>query len=238
MDENMKLYYDYTVSPLGKLFYQTVWKQLGNIQNKKILDFGSGFGFTSNHLAKNNDVTAIELDPTMIEASEKEYHYKQIQGGLSELKDVADETFDLVICHLVLEFVSEQTQILSELIRVLKKDGTLSVVRHNRTGRIVQAIVQDYDMVEVANLLKGEPSYSSAFGNIKYYRNDDLLKWSKNKVSLAETYGVRAIASLHDAQIQQSENWLDNMFWIENVLLEREEFIKIAYFNHLLLKKI
>ncbi len=234
----MKLYYEYTISPLGKLFYQTVWKQLGNIQNKKILDFGSGFGFTSNYLANNNYVTAIEPDPSMIEVAEKKYKYKQIQGGLSELKAIKDETFDMVICHLVLEFVLDQNQIISELLRVLKNDGILSIVRHNRAGRIVQAIVQDYDMTEVTNLLKGEPSYSSAFGDIKYYRNEDLLKWANNKAFFTEVYGVRAIASLHDAQIQKSEDWLDNMLWVESVLLERDEFIKIAYFNHLFIKKV
>ncbi|OON95857.1 MAG: hypothetical protein ATN32_06870 [Candidatus Epulonipiscium fishelsonii] len=238
MDNNMKLYYEYTISPLGKLFYQTVWKQLGNIQNKKILDFGSGFGFTSNYLANNNYVTAIEPDPSMIEVAEKKYKYKQIQGGLSELKAIKDETFDMVICHLVLEFVLDQNQIISELLRVLKNDGILSIVRHNRAGRIVQAIVQDYDMTEVTNLLKGEPSYSSAFGDIKYYRNEDLLKWANNKAFFTEVYGVRAIASLHDAQIQKSEDWLDNMLWVESVLLERDEFIKIAYFNHLFIKKV
>lgn len=38
------------------------WRQLGDIHDKKILDFGSGIGMTANYLAENNDVTAIELD--------------------------------------------------------------------------------------------------------------------------------------------------------------------------------
>ncbi len=71
MNEEMKLYYDYTISPLGKLFYNTIFEQLQNIKHKEILDFGSGFGFTSNFLAQNNNVTAIEIDKTMIDAAEK-----------------------------------------------------------------------------------------------------------------------------------------------------------------------
>ncbi|MEY8432800.1 class I SAM-dependent methyltransferase [Lachnospiraceae bacterium 48-42] len=39
-----------------------VWKQLGDIRDKKILDFGSGIGVTANYLAEHNEVTAIEPD--------------------------------------------------------------------------------------------------------------------------------------------------------------------------------
>ncbi len=61
MNAELKLYYDYTVSPLGKLFYKTVFHQLEKYENMKVLDFGSGFGFTANFLSKKNDVTAVEM---------------------------------------------------------------------------------------------------------------------------------------------------------------------------------
>ena len=44
-----------------RLFKKIVWKQLGDMEGKKILDFGSGEGITANHFAEKNDVTAIEL---------------------------------------------------------------------------------------------------------------------------------------------------------------------------------
>ena len=43
-----------------RLFKKIVWKQLGDMEGKKILDFGSGEGITANHFAEKNDVTAIE----------------------------------------------------------------------------------------------------------------------------------------------------------------------------------
>ena len=48
------------LQPWECLMKRIVWKQLGDIRNKKILDFGSGIGVTANYLAENNDVTAIE----------------------------------------------------------------------------------------------------------------------------------------------------------------------------------
>ena len=238
MNSGMQLYYDYTVSPLGKLFYTTVWEQLSTIKNKKVLDFGSGFGFTSNFLAKNNSVTAIEKDPQMIEASFREVPYEQINGDLSTLQSLEENSFDVVVCHLVLEFVDNASEILNACLRVLKKGGTLSIVRHNKYGRIIQAIVQDYDLKEVENLLDGGYSYSSAFGDIKYYENEDLINWANDSVSVDKVHGVRALASLQSAAIQNKDNWLTEMQAIEWNLLQDENIIKIAYFNHVLFTKI
>ena len=50
------------LQPWECLMKRIVWKQLGDIRNKKILDFGSGIGVTANYLAEHNDVTAIEPD--------------------------------------------------------------------------------------------------------------------------------------------------------------------------------
>ncbi len=237
MTNDMKLYYDYTVSPLGQVFYKTVWRQLETIKEKKVLDFGSGFGFTSNFFAKNNDVIAIEIDKTMIDACKGENPFHQINGDLCALQQFENESFDVVVCHLVFEFVDNPKEILSELVRVLKKDGIISIVRHNREGRIIQSVVQDYDLTETKKLLQGNPSYSSAFGNINYYKNDDLLAWANNTLKIENVYGLRALASLHNADVQSKENWVEDMLQIEWELLQQQSFIDIAYFNHLILKK-
>ena len=60
MDSNLKNYLENIKKPWGILFYKVIWEQLSSISNCKVLDFGSGFGFTSNYLAAKNKVTAIE----------------------------------------------------------------------------------------------------------------------------------------------------------------------------------
>ena len=238
MNEGLKLYYDYTISPLGELFYKTLWSQLEDVKNKKVLDFGSGFAFTSDFLAQNNEVVALEIDEEIIKYAKKDNTYNQVNAGLEYLKSIEDNTFDFIVCHLVFEFVENPEIILDELIRVLKKDGSISIVRHNRNGRIIQAITQLYDLEEAKKLLDGGYSYSSAFGDIKYYDNDDIVKWSNNKLSVDKVCGIRCLASLHNSEIQKNENWIDEMFEVELKLLQKQEFIDIAYFNHVLLKKI
>lgn len=68
-----------------RLFKKIVWKQLGDMEGKKILDFGSGEGITANHFAEKNDVTAIEPSKEMLSNAWKDYEYTQIVGDVNAL---------------------------------------------------------------------------------------------------------------------------------------------------------
>lgn len=98
--KNKKLYsyFDYVNEPWGKMFYLCAWKQLPELKGKKILDFGSGFGITAEHLSKDNEVIDVEPSEDMIKISNKETAtFKQIIGGLEDLKKFPDGTFDCII---------------------------------------------------------------------------------------------------------------------------------------------
>lgn len=49
-----------------KLAKVIIWKQIGELKGKAILDFGSGTGITANHFAADNQVTAIEPSENML----------------------------------------------------------------------------------------------------------------------------------------------------------------------------
>ena len=114
-----------------RLFKKIVWKQIGNLEGKKILDFGSGEGITANHFAGNNDVTAVEPSEEMLSDAWKDNEYNQIVGDVNALSVFNDETFDIIICHNVLEYIDDKEAVIKALARVLKKDGILSIAKHN-----------------------------------------------------------------------------------------------------------
>ena len=124
-----------------RLFKKIVWKQLGDMEGKKILDFGSGEGITANHFAEKNDVTAIEPSKEMLSNAWKDYEYTQIVGDVNALSAFKNETFDMIICHNVLEYIDDKAAVIKALARVLKKDGIISIVKHNRAGRVMQMAV-------------------------------------------------------------------------------------------------
>ena len=117
-----------------RLLKKIVWTQLGDIQGKNILDFGSGKGITANYFAKNNNVVAIEPSEEMLTDRWADFEYRQIQGDVTKLLAFEDNTFDMIICHNVLEYIEDKKSILDELYRVLQPQGVLSIVKHNRAG--------------------------------------------------------------------------------------------------------
>lgn len=235
--KNKKLYsyFDYVNEPWGKLFYLCAWKQLPELKGKKILDFGSGFGITAEHLSKENDVVAVEPSEDMIKIGNKENTtLKQIAGSLEELKQFTDETFDCIICHNVFEYVEDRNIILTEFSRILKKDGFVSIIKHNKAGRIMQKAVFDYDIEAVKTLLNGGVNTSRNFGEIKTYEDTDLLV---GDFIIDKCYGICALYGLQDNKIKYKDDWLETMLDIETAVSERDDFRSIAFFHHLILRK-
>ena len=221
-----------------RLFKKIVWKQLGNIEGKKILDFGSGEGITANHFAKKNNVTAIEPSEEMLTNAWKDYEYTQIVGDVNALDTFNDDTFDVIICHNVLEYIDDKEAVVKALARVLKKDGILSIAKHNRAGRVMQMAVL-LDEFEKANaLLDGENSTASKFGTIRYYEDEDILKWEPG-LKIIEVFGIRTFWDLQQNQEKHgNEEWQDKMMQLEMRVARISEYRDIAFFHHILLKKL
>ncbi|MCH5297021.1 MAG: class I SAM-dependent methyltransferase [Ruminococcus sp.] len=121
---------------LGKIeFYRTkeILSQYIN-DNSVIYDIGGGIGKYSQWLAKNNDVTLIELAPNAVEFAKKTMDtnclYKAEIGDARKIEK-PDESADIVLLmgplyHLQKQ--SERNRVLSEAYRVLKKGGLLFAV--------------------------------------------------------------------------------------------------------------
>ena len=238
MDDQLKLYYEYLQKPWAELFYDVIESQLGSISNLKILDFGSGFGVLSNILAKNNEVIAIEPNIDMVKNRRQENKYTQITGGLEELKDLAYNSFDIIICHNVLEYALERVDIINEFYRLLKDDGFLSIVKHNHNGRIMQKVVFENNLDEAISILYGGDSITPYFGKVYYYDNIDIIKWQE-QFAIEKIYGVRTFWALQqDNSIKYKLSWKEKMLQIELATSTIDDFIKISFYNHLIIKKI
>lgn len=237
MSEDLKNYLDNIKKPWGVLFYKMVWEQLSWAKGMKILDFGSGFGITSNYLAKENEVIAIEPNEAMANMREQENDYTQIVGDIEKLKEVEDEKFDLVICHNVLEYANEREDIVRQLVRVLKKNGKLSIVKHNHTGRIMQKVIFENNVNEALSLLDGGDIEVMNFGKVNYYYNDEILKW-ESSLKIDKTYGVRTFWGLQqNNEIKSEKSWQEKMFEVEKKVCEIEEYKNISFFNHIIFIK-
>ena len=228
---------NYNMAPWELLQKRMIWNQLSLIQNKKVLDFGSGLGITANHFAANNEVIAIELNKEAIEGRIIENQYVQLEGSLSKLKGMEDNSFDLILCHNVLEYAEERIEIVNEFGRILKDGGTLSVVKHNRNGRIMQMVVLLNNFEHANSLLNGENGHAQDFGTINYYMDEDIIKWC-NIFKIKQIYGIRTFWHLQQNQeIQKEKEWQEKMLEIETKVSQLDEFKSVAMFHHIILQK-
>ncbi|MBX4262863.1 methyltransferase domain-containing protein (plasmid) [Clostridium estertheticum] len=226
-------------SPNIVMLYKLKWAQLERhieTKNLKILDFGSGFGTTANYLAKNNEVIAIDPNSDMVEERECENKYSQIIGKFEKLNDFDDNTFDVIICHNVLEFASERAEIVKEFSRILKSGGVLSIVKNNNDGRIMsKAIANDID--GAVDLLEGG-HISNTFGKVFVYNPEELTKWGCNLkiekiLSLQTFFGLQ-----RNENIKLEPQWMDKVFDIEMKVSDLEPYKSVSLFNHVLLRKL
>lgn len=236
--EELKKYKENIEAPWGKLFYNIIYDQLGSIKNKKILDFGSGFGVTSNYFAKDNEVTAIEPNRLMLQMRYDQNEYTQWTGSIECLKNIPDETYDYIICHNVIEYIIDRKELLLEFNRVLKKDGTISIVKHNKLGKIMQKAILEYNIEEALSLLVNENIKSSNFGTINLYENEDIKKYSQDTLKIEDFYGVRIFFALQNNDLKKEPDWLSKMFILERKVDQISHFRDIAFFHHLIIKKI
>jgi len=106
-------------------------KRLGfSLKNKKVLEVGFGWGGICLGVAKEGgEVFGIEPDEEKVEIAKllfKEEDKKaDLRLGVAENLPFPDESFDFIICNMVLEHVENVSQSIAEMIRVLRAGGTL-----------------------------------------------------------------------------------------------------------------
>jgi ubiquinone/menaquinone biosynthesis C-methylase UbiE len=225
------------IAPWELLQKKMTWEQLKFIHNKRVLDFGSGKGITANHFATDNEVTAIEPDENMIIDRFNENNYVQIKGDKKELSKFENESFDVILCHNVLEYVTERKEILKEFSRILKKHGYLSILKHNKPGRVMQMVVLLNNFEHANELLAGKNGHAEQFGTINYYEDTNIMEWS-DEFELERILGVRTFWDLQQNQeIQNDKKWQEQMLEIESKVSEIEEYKAISFFHHVILRK-
>ncbi len=216
---------------MGKIQYEITFAQLSHIEGKQILDFGSGFGMTSSFLARKNHVTSIEPNAEMLALQEALTYTKRL-GSIEALSDFSDNSFDVIVCHNVLEYIQPNSRkaYLDEFKRVLKPQGRLSVIKHNHDGKIMQAVVLENDPQKALQLLRREDFESVSFSKGWTYSIDDLLELSGMK--LEKYQAIRTFYSLQANELKTGEDWLKEMTEVEFAVCDMKPFKDISFLQH------
>ncbi len=106
------------------------------VKGKKVLDLACGEGYGSQMLSKEAEhVVGIDLVENTVKHARNKYiaqNLEFIQGSILEIPIQGKEEFDIIVCFEGIEHVEEHEHLLSEVKRLLKKDGLFIVSSPNK----------------------------------------------------------------------------------------------------------
>jgi S-adenosylmethionine-dependent methyltransferase len=236
-------YAAYLKTPPGRLRSELAWENVrrflpGNASKLRALDVGGGTGFASVRLARMGyEVVLLDGSEEMLRIAREQAGAASVAmrisfchadaGQLPELFEAG--SFDIVICHNLLEYAEDPSKTARDIANVLRKDAVLSVLVRNRAGEVLKDAIKSRDWkLAVANLtaetvvdsLYGEPVRVFAPEEVR-----DLL--ARASLEVVAEHGVRVFFDYLDLDNLEDAAY-SHIFELESALGVRPEFVAIA----------
>lgn len=245
-------YEAYLKTPSGRLRSELAWENVrgflpSNTSKRRALDVGGGTGFASVQLARMGyEVVLLDSSEEMLRIAREQAGVGSVStrisfchgdaGRLPELFDA--ESFDVAVCHNLLEFSENPSVIVQGIANVLRKDAVLSVLVRNRAGEVFKNAIKSRNCkIAVANLtaetvvdsLYDEPVRVFAVAEV-----GDLL--AQARLEVVAEHGVRVFSDYVDLENLAGAVFAE-IFELELALGMRPEFAAIARYIQVIARR-
>jgi SAM-dependent methyltransferase len=142
-------------------------------------------------------------------------------------------SFDVILCHNVLEYLDDPIAVLCGAARALRDSSAiLSVLVRNRAGEVFKAAIQAGDLAVAENNLTAEWGQESLYGGrVRLFTSDSpqaMLK-AESLAVIAER-GVRVLADYLPSRISRSAEY-ERILELERKLSSRPEYAAVARYT-------
>jgi len=208
----------------------------------RALDLGCGTGTAAVRLARLGiHVTLLDSAPAMLDSAKRMVQEAGVDGEVAlkhgDAAQVANlfpvGSFDIVLCHNILEYVDDPSAVLSAAAQVLRTDSTgkgiLSILVRNRAGEVLKAAIQAGDLAAAEQNLTAQWGHESLYaGKVRLFTAESLQAMLM-EASLAVTAerGVRVISDYLPPKVSRREEY-ERIFELERKLGSRPEFAAVA----------
>jgi len=249
-------YAAYLQSPEGRLRADLAFANLQDFlpspQAKKpmyALDVGCGTGATAVRLAGLGfHITQLDSSQAMLNiarrtAEEAGFRDKVTlrHGDAARLTDLfRAASFDVVLCHNILEYVEDPAAVLRGAARVLRDTSAiLSLVVRNQAGEVFKAAIQAGDLAAAEANLTAQWGFESLYGGrVRLFTADGLRAMlNAESLQLIAERGVRVLADYLPPRISRTSEYA-RILELERKLGSRPEYAAVARYTHCLARRM
>jgi S-adenosylmethionine-dependent methyltransferase len=242
-------YVAYLETPEGRLRTDLAFTNLENFlprsQAEKplcALDVGCGTGATAVRLARlGMHVTLLDSSPAMLDLAKRTAQEAGVtdkvvlqHGDATRLTNLfRTASFDVILCHNVLEYLDDPIAVLRGTARALRDSSAiLSVLVRNRAGEVFKAAIQAGDLAVAENNLTAEWGQESLYGGRVRLFTSDALQAMLKAASLAviAERGVRVLTDYLPSRISRSAEY-ERILELERKLSSRPEYAAVARYT-------
>jgi S-adenosylmethionine-dependent methyltransferase len=210
--QEIEKYAAYLRTTEGRLRVDLAWKNLRGFlpvtaEGQRALDVGGGTGPLALRLAGLGfQVELLDSSAPMLAAARKEAQAKALSGRISFrqadvncLSDLFDpSSFDLLVCHNLLEYMDDPLAVLRALVQLLNKgaNSIVSLLVRNRYGEVLKAAIKCRDLELARAALCAETILDSLYGQpVRVFDAVQVCRMAEQAgLELLAVRGVRIVA--------------------------------------------
>jgi len=249
-------YAAYLESPEGRLRAELAFANLHDFlpppQAKKpmyALDVGCGTGATAVRLARLGfHVTQLDSSQAMLEIARRTAEEAGVtnrvtlrHGDAAQLTNLfGAASFDVVLCHNILEYVDDPAGVLRGAARALRDTSAiLSIVVRNQAGEVFKAAIQAGDLAAAEANLTAEWGFESLYGGkVRLFTSAGLQAMlNAESLLLISERGVRVVADYLPPRISRTSEYA-RILELERKLGSRSEYAAVARYTHYLARRM
>jgi S-adenosylmethionine-dependent methyltransferase len=212
------------------------------------LDLGCGTGANGLRLARLGfQVTLLDSSPAMLDIAKRAAQEAQIAEKIEAKHGDADQlvnlfqvgTFDVILCHNVLEFVENPGAVLHAAQRALRNaSAMLSVLVRNRAGEVLKSAIVSGDLAAVDHNLTDEWGSEALYGGkVRLFTPDTTRAMLKEaSLEVVAERGVRVLSDYLSPRVSLSAEY-ERIFALEHKLGRRPDFAAVARYTHYLARR-